>query len=54
MNERESTRRCQDTEHGFFMNVNKQVEEVCEKLRDDQRLASGYNAVGFSQGGQFL
>jgi len=43
-----------DTEHGFFMNVNKQIEEVCDTLRKDARLASGYNAVGFSQGGQFL
>uniref|UniRef100_A0A914WAB8 Palmitoyl-protein thioesterase 1 n=1 Tax=Plectus sambesii TaxID=2011161 RepID=A0A914WAB8_9BILA len=43
-----------DVEHGFFMNVNTQVEEVCETLRKDARLASGYNAVGFSQGGQFL
>ena len=27
-----------DTENGFFMNVNTQVEQVCAKLRNDTRL----------------
>jgi len=43
-----------DTENGFFMNVNKQVEEVCAKLKNDTKLQNGYHAMGFSQGGQFL
>jgi len=43
-----------DTENGFFMNVNDQVEEVCAKLKNDSALKSGYHAMGFSQGGQFL
>jgi len=43
-----------DTENGFFMNVNTQVEQVCAKLRNDTRLRNGYHAMGFSQGGQFL
>lgn len=43
-----------DTEHGFFLNVNTQISEVCAKLANDSLLARGYNAVGFSQGGQFL
>jgi len=43
-----------DTENGFFMNVNSQVEEVCAKLKNDSKLQNGYHAMGFSQGGQFL
>jgi len=43
-----------DTENGFFMNVNDQVEEVCAKLRNDSAVKNGYHAMGFSQGGQFL
>lgn len=43
-----------DTENGFFMNVNDQVEEVCAKLKNDPDLQNGYHAMGFSQGGQFL
>jgi len=43
-----------DTENGFFMNVNSQVEEVCAKLKNDTKLRNGYHAMGFSQGGQFL
>jgi len=43
-----------DTENGFFMNVNDQVEEVCAKLKNDSALKNGYHALGFSQGGQFL
>ncbi|XP_076361549.1 palmitoyl-protein thioesterase 1 [Tachypleus tridentatus] len=44
----------EDTENGFFMNSNKQVTLVCEKLMSDPKLENGYNAIGFSQGGQFL
>ena len=44
----------QDTENGFFMNVNLQVKDVCNQLSSDPLLKSGYNAIGFSQGGQFL
>lgn len=44
----------EDTTNGFFKPVNQQVEEVCEKIRSDPELQSGYNAIGFSQGGQFL
>lgn len=43
-----------DTMHGFLGNVNAQVEEVCAKLAAEPRLRDGFNAVGFSQGGQFL
>lgn len=39
---------------GFFKNVNDQVSEVCDKLASDGNLTNGFNAMGFSQGGQFL
>lgn len=44
----------QDMENSFFMNVNEQVREVCSQLATDPQLRGGYNAMGFSQGGQFL
>jgi len=44
----------EDTENGFFMNVNSQVSLVCAQLANDTKLKDGYNSVGFSQGGQFL
>ncbi|KAL3877439.1 hypothetical protein ACJMK2_035145 [Sinanodonta woodiana] len=44
----------EDTINGFFMNVNDQVKIVCDTLANDSKLQQGYNAIGFSQGGQFL
>jgi hypothetical protein len=44
----------QDIENGFFLNANKQVEDVCKQLANDPELKDGYSALGFSQGGQFL
>ncbi|XP_059412248.1 palmitoyl-protein thioesterase 1-like [Carassius carassius] len=44
----------QDTENGFFMDVNEQVSFVCDQLSQDPKLKGGYNAMGFSQGSQFL
>jgi palmitoyl-protein thioesterase len=43
-----------DEYNGFFMNINSQVDEVCAQLKADPKLANGFNAVGFSQGSQFL
>merc|ERR1712168_1463700 len=43
-----------DVESGFFRDTNRQVREVCQMLAEDPELAGGYNAIGFSQGGQFL
>merc|ERR1712215_246210 len=43
-----------DMESGFFRDTNRQVKEVCEMLANDPELQDGYNAIGFSQGGQFL
>lgn len=44
----------QDTTNGFLLPVNDQLEMVCKQLSDDLNLKNGYNAIGFSQGGQFL
>ena len=44
----------QDTLNGFFKPINEQVEEACQKIAADESLQGGYNAMGFSQGGQFL
>ncbi|XP_001381180.3 palmitoyl-protein thioesterase 1 [Monodelphis domestica] len=44
----------EDVENSFFLNVNHQVALVCEMLAKDPKLQQGYNAMGFSQGGQFL
>jgi len=43
-----------DTESGFFRDTNRQIREVCEMMASDPELQGGYNAIGFSQGGQFL
>lgn len=43
-----------DYESGFFIHPNKQIDYVCEQLAKDEQLTNGYNAIGFSQGGQFL
>lgn len=40
--------------NSFFMNVNLQVKEVCKQIAADPKLSDGYNAIGFSQGAQFL
>ncbi|XP_050428727.1 palmitoyl-protein thioesterase 1 [Adelges cooleyi] len=44
----------QDAINGFFKNANLQVKEACKQIAADSRLKNGYNAVGFSQGSQFL
>ena len=44
----------QDVENSFFKNANDQVKEACEILSGDESLKNGYNAIGFSQGSQFL
>ncbi|XP_077864216.1 palmitoyl-protein thioesterase 1-like [Saccoglossus kowalevskii] len=43
-----------DMMNGFLMNANDQVKDVCQQLANDPKLKNGYNALGFSQGGQFL
>ncbi|CAG8577690.1 4460_t:CDS:2 [Paraglomus occultum] len=43
-----------DKKAGFFGNANNEVADVCKKLKADENLQQGFNAIGFSQGGQFL
>ncbi|KAL9692835.1 hypothetical protein quinque_012120 [Culex quinquefasciatus] len=43
-----------DYKSGYLIHPNRQVEDVCNQLNGDAQLANGYNAIGFSQGGQFL
>lgn len=44
----------QDVENGYFMHPDKQIDYACKLVNEDAALAGGYNAVGFSQGAQFL
>jgi len=39
---------------GFLGDVNDQIAQIAGKFNDDSNLSRGFNAVGFSQGGQFL
>jgi len=43
-----------DELQGFISNSNDQVDFVCQTVKADPNLQNGFNAVGFSQGGQFL
>ncbi|PBK63616.1 palmitoyl-protein thioesterase [Armillaria solidipes] len=43
-----------DRKAGFYGNVNAQIEFVSDQLRGIPELAGGFDAIGFSQGGQFL
>jgi len=43
-----------DAFNSYFMNVNDQIDYICQKLKADGNLTNGFNAMGFSQGGQFL
>ncbi|KYM94494.1 Palmitoyl-protein thioesterase 1 [Cyphomyrmex costatus] len=43
-----------DVENGYFGNINKQIKHVCEQISQNIKLQNGYNAIGFSQGAQFL
>jgi len=44
----------EDEIEGFISNVNDQVDSVCKTVASDPQLKGGFNAVGFSQGSQFL
>jgi len=44
----------EDYESGYFVHPNKQVEAVCKQVAEDENLKNGYNAIGFSQGAQFI
>jgi palmitoyl-protein thioesterase len=38
----------------FYDDLNRQVDEICEQLGSIEELKDGFDAVGFSQGGQIL
>jgi palmitoyl-protein thioesterase len=44
----------EDAFNSFFKNSNDQIGIACQILAKDPKLAQGFNAIGFSQGGQFL
>lgn len=44
----------EDLENSYFMYSNKQVSYACKKIANDPKLKGGFNAIGFSQGSQFL
>lgn len=44
----------EDYESGYFVHPNKQTRNACAQIKNDERLSNGFNAVGFSQGSQFL
>jgi len=44
----------EDEVSGFLGNANDQIDFVCQALKSNSNLTEGFNALGFSQGGQFL
>ena len=44
----------EDVVNSFFLNLSSQVTTIRQILAKDPRFQLGYNAMGFSQGGQFL
>jgi len=44
----------EDEVEGFISNANDQVDFVCQQVKSDPNLKYGFNALGFSQGSQFL
>lgn len=41
-----------DQRASFFGNLNVQVDRVCSDLESDEQLKNGFDAIGFSQGGE--
>lgn len=37
-----------------FVHPLKQIEQVCQEVMQDEKLKGGFNAIGMSQGGQFM
>lgn len=44
----------EDVTNSYFGNINEQIKHVCNELNANDKLKNGYNAIGFSQGAQFL
>ena len=43
-----------DSYNSYFMPIHKQLEMACESVSNDPKLAQGFHAIGFSQGGLFV
>lgn len=43
-----------DRKRSLLDNMNRQIQEVCDQLSGIKELSEGFNAIGLSQGGQFL
>jgi len=43
-----------DEIEGFISNANDQIDFACKQFASDTNLSNGFNAIGFSQGSQFL
>ncbi|XP_045463585.1 palmitoyl-protein thioesterase 1 [Harmonia axyridis] len=43
-----------DMENGYFMHPDKQIQYACDTIKADPKMSQGFNAIGFSQGSQFL
>ncbi|XP_019870658.1 palmitoyl-protein thioesterase 1 [Aethina tumida] len=43
-----------DVENSYFLHPDKQINQVCKLLKADPKLRDGFNAIGFSQGSQFI
>lgn len=50
----DATSDSEDRRQGFFGHVNDQVQQACDQLAQIDELQGGFDAIGFSQGGQFL
>ncbi len=48
------TTEAKDVWSSYFGNVNDQVQAACDQIASIPELQHGYNALGFSQGGQFI
>jgi palmitoyl-protein thioesterase len=44
----------EDAENGFLMPIKEQIAIACAAIKNASYLSSGFNAIGFSQGAQFL
>ncbi|KAG5667583.1 hypothetical protein PVAND_015560 [Polypedilum vanderplanki] len=43
-----------DYESGYFIHPDKQLQDACNQIANNKILSNGFNAIGFSQGSQFL
>lgn len=43
----------EDFMNSYFKHSNEQIELACDQLKNQPELSSGFNLIGFSQGGQF-